>query len=203
MTLPGDDLIAAPILQRTLAVTISAPPQEVWPWLVQIGQDRAGFYSDSRMWDRMVDRYYRLLSRGQIGYRVREADRVVPHWQHPRNGDIIADGPPGTAYFEVRQVEPGRSFVLFTDSHLRYLLPRRLRDDPRLGIWGDISYGYSLREPQPGTTRLVRRMRLTCGPRLFAFCAVPVVLGWGEAITARRLLRGLKRRAVRGQSQLY
>lgn len=199
MTLPGDDLIAAPLVQHTLAVTISAPPQQVWPWLVQIGQDRAGFYSDSRLWDRMVDWYYRLLSRGRVGYRVREAGRVIPTWQNPHRGDTIADGPPGTAFFEVRHVETARSFVLYTDSHLRYLVPRLLRDAS--GIWGDISYSYWLSERRPGATRLVRRMRLSCGPRLFAVYAVPIVLAWGEAITARRLLRGLTRRAVSGQSQ--
>ena len=60
----------------------------------------------------------------------------------------------------MRQAEPGRSFVLFTDTHLRYLLPARLRGNPRLGIHGEISDCFLLTEPEPGTTRLIRRMRL-------------------------------------------
>jgi hypothetical protein len=91
-------------------------------------------------------------------------------------------------------VEPEEAFVLFTDTHLRYLLPAPLRDGPRLGT-GQISDSYLLTEPQPGQTRVIRRMRLRCGPWPFRAYVVPVVLIWGEAITARNFLRGIKRRA--------
>jgi glyoxylase-like metal-dependent hydrolase (beta-lactamase superfamily II) len=206
MPLPGDDLVPTPVVQTTHAVTIGAPPDQVWPWLVQTGQGRAGFYSDSKAWDRCVDWYYRRLSHQQpwqptVGYHVAADDRIVAAWQNPRVGDIIADGPPGTAYYVVRQAEPGKSLVLFTDTHLRYLLPARLRGNPRLGIVGQISDSYLLTEPQPGTTRLIRRMRLRCGPRAFQAYAVPVVLIWGEAITARNFLRGIKRRAEAAAQQ--
>ena len=206
MPLPGDELVPAPVAQTTHAVTISAPPDQVWPWLVQTGQGRAGFYSDSRLWDRCVDWYYRRLASRQpgtatAGYHVATDDRIVADWQHPQVGDIISDGPPGTAYYVVRQAEPGRSWVLFTDTHLRYLLPARLRDDPRLGITGKLSDSFLLTEPAPGTTRLIRRMRLSCGPPAFRAYAVPIVLIWGEAITARHLLRGVKRRSEAGQQQ--
>jgi hypothetical protein len=200
MALPGDDLVPVPLVQTTQAVTIDAAPSRVWPWLVQIGQGRAGFYSDSRFWDRSVDWYYRLLSRGKpgaerAGYRIAGADRIVPEWQNPRAGDVIADGPPGTACYVVRRAEPDRSFVLFTDTHLRYLVPARLRDSTRLGISGELSDSFLLTEPEPGTTRLIRRMRLSCGPWPFQVYAVPIVLIWGEVITARNFLRGIKRRA--------
>ncbi len=206
MPLPGDDLVPSAVMQITHAVTIDAPPRQVWPWLVQTGQGRAGFYSDSKFWDRCVDWYYRRLSGGRdgkaaVGYHVAADDRIVAAWQNPQVGDIIADGPPGTAYYVVRQAEPGRSFVLFTDTHLRYLLPARLRDNPRLGVSGEISDSFLLTEPEPGTTRLIRRMRLGCGPWPFRAYAVPVVLIWGEAITARNLLRGVKRRAETPRSE--
>ena len=196
----------APMVQATHAVTINAPPQRVWPWLVQTGQGRAGFYSDSRFWDRSVDWYYRRLSGKQpgkeaVGYHVAASDRIVPEWQNPHVGDIIADGPPGTAYYVVRQAEPGKSWVLFTDTHLRYLVPARLRDSPRLGIFGEVSDSCLLTEPEPGTTRVIRRMRLRCGPWLFRVYVVPIVLVWGEEITARNFLRGVKRRAESGHSR--
>jgi hypothetical protein len=122
---------------------------------VQIGHRRAGFYSDSRFWDRYVEGYCRLLSRGNperasVGYHVDASDRVVPSWRNSHVGDIIADRPPGTACYVVRFVEPNKAFVLFTDAHLRYLLPARLRDNPRHGICGKISDGFLLTEPAPG-----------------------------------------------------
>jgi len=45
--MPGDELVAHPNVLSTHAITINAPVEEVWPWLVQIGQDKGGFYSYS------------------------------------------------------------------------------------------------------------------------------------------------------------
>ena len=198
--LPGDDLVPSPMVETTHAVTINASPQRVWPWLVQVGQGRAGFYSDSAFWDRCVDWYYRLLSRERkgeatVGYQVATSDQIVPAWQNLRVGDVIEDGPPGTAYYVVRYVDPYKALVLFTDTHLRYLLPARLRDNPRLDVSGQISASFLLTQPDPGTTRVIRRMRLRCAPWPFRAFAVPIVVIWGEAITARNFLRGIKRRA--------
>lgn len=78
------------------------------------------------------------------------ADRSRTGRPNPRVGDIIADGPPGTAYYAVRQAEPGKSFVLFPGTHLRYLLPAHLRDSPRLGVFGQLSDSFLLTEPEPG-----------------------------------------------------
>ncbi len=139
--------------------------------------------------------FARAAGQEPVGYQVGASDRIVPAWQHLQVGDIIADGPPGTAYYVVRHLEPGRALVLFTDTHLRYLLPARLRDNPRLGIFGELSDSTVLTEPEPGRTRVVRRMRMRCGPWPFRTFVVPIVLVWGEAITARNLLRGVKRRA--------
>jgi len=195
MPLPGDDLVASPVLQITHAITIDAPPERIWPWLMQIGQGRAGFYSDSPWWDACVDFYYRLLSREQghtpIGYRGRNTERIVEAWQHLRVGDAILDGPPGTACYIVRQIELHRSLVLFTDTHLPFMLPARFRG----GVSGELSAALILLPLENGSTRVLRRMRLTCSPLAFRLVAVPLVLIWGESITARYFLRGLKRRA--------
>lgn len=45
MGLPGDQLVRAASRMATRAISIDAPPEQVWPWLVQLGQGRGGFYS--------------------------------------------------------------------------------------------------------------------------------------------------------------
>jgi hypothetical protein len=73
--LPGDELVAG-ANQQTRAVTINAPPAEVWPWLVQMGQGRAGFYSH--------DRLERLA-----GASITNADKIHPEWQTLAVGDLM------------------------------------------------------------------------------------------------------------------
>jgi hypothetical protein len=194
MPLPGDDVVPIPMLETTHAITIDAPAERIWRWLVQIGQERAGFYSDSMWWDQAVDFYYRLLSREQGRARVRYQKRdtnIVSDWQELHVGDAILDGPPGTAFYVVRQVAPNRSLVLFSDTHLPYLLPRRLRNR----VSAELTAAYLLVPLPDGTTRVIRRMRMTCRPLWFRLLVVPGVWMWGEWITARKLLQGLKRRA--------
>ena len=58
--------------QQTHAVTVDAPPEKVWPWLVQIGQGRAGFYSHDRL-ERLV------------GADIRNADKIRPEWRTLRS----------------------------------------------------------------------------------------------------------------------
>ena len=74
MALPGDDLNPDRSGQSTLAITINAPPDVVWQWLVQVGQDRAGFYS------------YTWLE-NLIGADIHNADEIHPEWQHLAVGD--------------------------------------------------------------------------------------------------------------------
>src|SRR5689334_12701788 len=47
--LPGDEIVTWPKHEATHAITIHAPAREVWPWLVQVGQTRGGFYSYTRL----------------------------------------------------------------------------------------------------------------------------------------------------------
>jgi hypothetical protein len=83
MVLPGDELVPAPRLDSgtTRAITIHAPRAAVWPWVAQIGQDRAGFYS------------YELLE-DLVGCRMPSADRIHPEFQAWRAGDKLWMYPP-------------------------------------------------------------------------------------------------------------
>jgi hypothetical protein len=74
--LPGDEYALNPTYQVQHAVTIHATPEEIWPWLAQLGHDRGGFYS------------YTWLENG-FGLHVRNADRVHPEWQGVVTGDSV------------------------------------------------------------------------------------------------------------------
>ena len=76
MTLPGDEFVPDPDLNATHAITINAPVSAVWPWLVQIGQNRGGFYS------------YEWLE-NMVGCHMVNADEVLPQFQELRVGDEI------------------------------------------------------------------------------------------------------------------
>ena len=75
-----------------MATTIAAPPERVWPWLVQMGCDRAGFYS-----------FDRLDNGGRPS-----ADRIHTEWQNLREGDRIASIPDASRWFDVALLVPER-----------------------------------------------------------------------------------------------
>ncbi|MDR2348277.1 MAG: hypothetical protein LBD90_06655 [Bifidobacteriaceae bacterium] len=168
-TLPGDDLISTPCLQATRAVGISAPPREVWPWLVQIGQDKAGFYS------------YDWLQRA-AGLGVRNSDRVEPEWQGLRVGDTVelADD----CALGVAALEDARALVL---SSRGGAAPGGALTD------FDFSWAFALEPEGPTGTRLVARERYAW-TRWRAGLAVKAV-SWVSFVMTRAMLAGLRDRA--------
>ena len=75
MALPGDELYPSRTGRSTWAITINAPPEVVWQWLIQVGQDRAGFYS------------YTWLE-NLTGCEFHNANEIHPEWQHLAVGDV-------------------------------------------------------------------------------------------------------------------
>ena len=97
--LPGDEFLPSdPKLNATHAITINTAAAHVWPWLVQMGQNRGGFYS------------YTWLE-NLIGCRIRNADRIVPEWQSLEVGDHVILHPK-TPPLPVIALEPGRLLTL-------------------------------------------------------------------------------------------
>ena len=93
-SMPGDEVILKPTFNATRAVTIEATPEEVWPWIIQIGYRRAGFYS------------YDLLDNDGIP----SAEQILPEYQNLKVGDHIPLS--STANVRVTELEPPRSMVL-------------------------------------------------------------------------------------------
>jgi hypothetical protein len=94
----GDHLLGEPTYSGTMAVSIDAPPEDIWPWLVQIGYQRGGLYSYD--W---LDRLFGFLDRPS-------ATRILPEFQHLAVGDAIPVGQ-GPSW-PVAVVEPRHALVL-------------------------------------------------------------------------------------------
>ena len=181
MPLPGDGVVPYPTQQTTHGVTIEATPAEVWPWLVQMGYYRAGWYTEATgWWDRWIDPFlFRLLSEEERGgakpRTEKSADRILPEFQDLKVGDIVEDGPPGTAYFIVADLRPQRALVLRSTTHVRYIVPPALRHNPRVGIWCDFTWAFILDPLDAQRTRLLLRTRADYGPTWFRLLFTPLL----------------------------
>jgi hypothetical protein len=146
---PGDEIMPDAESSTTMATTLPAPPERVWPWLVQMGFDRAGWYS----WDRM-DRGGTPSER-----------RIVPEWQHLELGQRIPASPDGNTWFEVALVDPDRSLVLRSDIDMTagHSLEAKPGPLPRVYLQG--TWTFHLRPSPDGGTRLVVRTRGKGRPR--------------------------------------
>lgn len=95
--MPGDELVSNPTYRATRAITIDATPQEIWPWLIQMGYKRAGFYG------------YDILENLGSPRGIQSAISIVPEDQHPKVGDEVPISPAGGLVFYA--IEPNQYFV--------------------------------------------------------------------------------------------
>jgi hypothetical protein len=161
-----------------MATTIAASPERVWPWLVQMGCDRAGFYS-----------FDRLDNGGRPS-----ADRIHTHWQTLREGDRIASAPDASRWFDVALVVPEQVLVL----RASLTVPTARNFDPAGGLpcaYSDSTWGFFLRPTVDGHTRLV--VTGTARGKPHALIAVANWLFWDPAHWVMQLKQfaGLRRRA--------
>jgi hypothetical protein len=165
--LPGDDVIPAPDLVTTRAITIHAELPEIWPWIAQIGQGRGGLYS--------YDRLENLL-----GCDIHSADRIHPEWQEVEVGDEVRLAPDMALIVAV--VAPPRALVL------------RGGEVPMgaLGSPFDFSWAFTL-HPVPGGGRLIVRERYAYRAWWAALLVRPTSLV--SAVMSRRMLHGIRERA--------
>ena len=173
MALPGDELIRDPADMTTLAVPIEAPAADVWPWLIQVGQDRAGFYS------------YDTLE-NLVGLHIHSADQIVQEWHTLNVGDSIRltprgwMGQPDGVVLPVAQLDPPRSLVL--------------RESPPALPWNAV-WSFHIVPTSNRSCRLISRSRSErppIAPRLAGAVMAPLT-----AAMTRRMLLGIKARAER------
>lgn len=170
MALPGDELVSSPAVHTTEAVWIEAPTGAVWPWLVQMGQDRGGLYS------------YQTLE-NLVGLDYHNADRIHPEWQRIAAGDVMRLAPrgwmglrDGIALTVVDVVEQ-QSIVL------RGTAPQSLED----AVWS-----FHVIPHWEDRCRLLIRTRMRL--RHPGEVLVTELAGPAKAALTRGILRGIKRR---------
>lgn len=174
--LPGDELSPNPVSEATRAITIHAPVEAVWPWIVQIGQDRGGFYS------------YTWLE-NLFGARMRNADRILPDCQSRAVGDTMWMTPRerfgGKGCVRVARLDPGRALVTVTLDDYGAVLTQGIAPH---GTWAFIL------EPIDGrTTRFIVRSRSGAkeGPfRFLVFDPAHFIMERKMMLSIRRLAEG-------------
>lgn len=169
-SLPGEDLVPDPAWDYTHAVTIAASPEEVWPWVVQIGQARGGFYSFERL-------------ENILGCRIANSDAILPGHQVLTVGDHVRlhARAPG---LRVAAVEAGRALVLHGS-------PGDTSSKGTETIWA-----FHLADEGPGRCRFVERGKYAHSESLSdRLLFSTVLLEPISFVMSREMLLGIKERA--------
>jgi hypothetical protein len=175
--LPGDDIVPEPQFVVTHAITINAPPEQVWPWLLQMGWHRGGWYTA-----RWVDR---LL----FPVNAPSAYTIVDELQDLAVGDFIPDGPPESECgFMVEELEPGHHLLLHSTSHL----PLEWRRQGKASV--DWTWAFVLEKVGDlRTTRLVFRWRAVLHPWWLVAATWSLIVP-ADFIMSKDMLHGIKAR---------
>jgi hypothetical protein len=191
--LPGDDLVPAPSHTETRGIEIDAPTAAVWPWLVQMGYERAGWYS-----------YDQLDMKGQ------SADTIIPDLQSIAVGDTLPTFPGGG--FEVRVVHDGHALAVYTDTAITAAQAEAFaasKETVPLGLQASgsfmrttppdfaASWAFVL-DPLPGDrTRLIERVRVWFGAGTGLSAVTGPAFGFGVFLMTRRQMLGIRDRVER------
>ncbi len=175
---PDHGIVPDGTRSATMATTIDAPPDAVWPWLVQMGTDRGGWYS----WDRL-DNWGR-----------HSTTRVHPEWQDIALGDRLFGTPDGSQSWIVVGLEPERFLAL------RMSLDLRGREfDPSAGrpsTFTDSTWSFRLRPAPENRTRLVVSGYWAFEPRWLKPVVGTVMLEPSHWVMQMRQFHNLKRRVA-------
>ena len=166
--------------QTTRAVTIAAPAPDVWPWLVQMGFGRAGWYS--------YDRLERAAGIGNFA-EGNSARSVLPQFQSLAVGDPVPLGP-GTA-LTAAVVDPPRALVLRMS--MNALTGATAQTGDRVLL--DWTWSFVLVPIGPRSCRLLARVRADYRPRALGLL-IPLLLEPVHLLMERAMLRGIRQRAA-------
>ena len=129
----GDELVPSPRITYTRAISINAAPEEIYPWIVQLGAEKGGMYS------------YSWFETNILRCELINADRIHEEWQDLKVGDPMkmCPGTSGPPPYEIAIIEPNRAIVMGHKEN---------------GSWVEV-WQFNLVSQADGTTRLVIRSR--------------------------------------------
>jgi len=175
---PGDDVVARPLMSTTRSVTIQAPPERVWQWLVQIGYGRGGFYS------------YDVLERAAGLAGLRSAQTIEPELQKLKAGDTVAISP--VTPMTVAVLKRARALVL----HICMSPFSAEPVEKNAGqAWMDWSWAFLITPQEDGSCRLTSRVRANYGPYLMLWPLIVLLVEPVSFVMDHKLLLTVKERA--------
>lgn len=174
--LASDDLVPEPSFASNHAITMRGRADAVWPWLVQTGWHRAGWYT------------YRWVDQLLFPANAPSATEILPEFQGLAVGDRVPDGPPESGcYFVVERMEAPHLLVLRSHTHL----PPWPRD-----AWLDWVWTWSITDLESDRVRVHLRTRGVMGPPWLTLAYRAAL--WTDFVMARSHLRGLRKRVESG-----
>ncbi len=189
MPLAGDTFIQKPIWQTTRAITLHRPTDAIWPWLVQLGYGKAGYYA-----------WFPVMGDKQFGAGALSVEKLMPEFQTLKIGDHILDGPDcdeKKGVWKVVSLETGNNIVYFSR---RKLTGEEI--DPKIPLPENVMdcvWSFHLVARKPGVTRLLVRTITAFHPK-WKFRLVKF-LAWGDTVMQNTMLMGIKYRVERMNEQ--
>jgi len=172
---PGDEYVPRPKSEITGAITVHAPTDRVWPWLVQLGCQRGGWYS------------YDLLDNGGQP----SADRIIPEFQRLEIGDVVKAVPNGSFGFPVARIEPGCALTLggtLNTATGASVLP----GDPLPAAYFSGDQTFLVKPIDGKTSRLLFRMRTDWNPTFLNNLIYHGIVEPVSFVMGRKMLRTVK-----------
>lgn len=176
---PGDAILSSPLSNWTNAITIQAPPEQVWPWVAQLGDSRGGYYS----YTFIENRIGALLGVEDYNITYVNANEIHPEWQNPQKHDLLIK-----MLLEVYDLQPGE-----------WLLANSVNE--AMG-WSWLFRVY----PHAGgqASRLVVRFRgAPATPEAEPNAMMGVMMDAGDFVMTNKMLKGIALRAEGGSEPAW
>lgn len=175
---PGDEFVPHPKSELTCGITINAPPSAIFPWFVQLGCGRGGWYA------------YDLLDNGGAP----SADRILPEYQTLRVGDMVSAVPNGTFGFPVARFEPYRVLSLAGTLDTKTGKPAD-PNDPALAAYFSGDQTFFIEPLGAELSRLIFRMRTDWNGSFLNNLIYRGILEPVSFVMGRKMLLNIKQRA--------